>query len=658
MANYETLKTTIQQVVKTNGNNEITGALLQQSLLAMINSLGAGFQFMGIATPTTNPGTIDQKAFYFALTPGTYTNFGGIVVHKGDFALLKYDASWTKELIDKSVDAFQNAISKNIDINIPLSIFGYVDNNGILYETQNAKRTDYIPILGYEKMDVYANVSSAGASVAFFDEGFQYLKEISKIGTFSGIIDLTEESYQDAKYVVISYYDASSVFPNYKCVLTCNDSLTQKVNEALALVDMVETNTKDVSDIKVAIAENKSYPLTGDNGYILWVNGIMSPTANAKTTGKIQINYRGTLLYYVYISSAGAAVAFYDKSNNYLQSISIQGKGYTTGEIDLGDSQYDNAAYFVVSYYDNTYRYLDYKCNLVFPNSALGNRIAELEKGNLTLPIALANLKILIFGDSITDYASITITNNQTTSYRVNPSYQNSFVNEHGQTVYYCMWPFLITRYLGTSDVRNYAQSGASYKDQYDVSYPRKSLSYQIQLAINDIPNPNNVFPTTGNFVPDVIIFALGVNDGSPNDTFESAMNKTFMDGNNINVDATLANLDRSKFCESARYAFLRIKKQFPESLCICVLPIQRVSTDIQANGVNNELRKMAERYSIIVVDGAAEIGIIRDLEKDDALGVNLKDGLHPNDKGQNLYARMIINAIKNNWIDGKLMNP
>ena len=35
MANYATLKAAIQDVVRTNGNNEITGALLQQSLLAM-----------------------------------------------------------------------------------------------------------------------------------------------------------------------------------------------------------------------------------------------------------------------------------------------------------------------------------------------------------------------------------------------------------------------------------------------------------------------------------------------------------------------------------------------------------------------------------------------------------------------------------------------
>lgn len=97
MANYATLKAAIQQVVKTNGNNEITGALLQQSLLAMINSLGAGFQYSGIATPSTNPGTPDQNVFYLASTAGTYTNFGGIVLGDNEAAILRYNGTWTKD---------------------------------------------------------------------------------------------------------------------------------------------------------------------------------------------------------------------------------------------------------------------------------------------------------------------------------------------------------------------------------------------------------------------------------------------------------------------------------------------------------------------------------------------------------------------------------
>ena len=96
MANYENLKSAIQQVVKTNGNNAITGALLQQSLLAMINSLGVGYQFIGVATPATNPGTPDKKVFYIASTAGTYSDFGGLEVTEDEVVVLYWDSAWHK----------------------------------------------------------------------------------------------------------------------------------------------------------------------------------------------------------------------------------------------------------------------------------------------------------------------------------------------------------------------------------------------------------------------------------------------------------------------------------------------------------------------------------------------------------------------------------
>ena len=121
MANYETLKSAIKQVVKTNGNNEITGALLQQSLLAMVNSLGVGYQFIGIATPTTNPGEPDQKVFYIASTAGTYSYFDGIVLTDGEIAILKYNETWEKdatgaaslETVEQLGQKVNNKVNKN-----------------------------------------------------------------------------------------------------------------------------------------------------------------------------------------------------------------------------------------------------------------------------------------------------------------------------------------------------------------------------------------------------------------------------------------------------------------------------------------------------------------------------------------------------------------
>lgn len=100
MSNYNSLKTTIDANIKQNGNQEITGQILNSVLNQMVNTLGAGYQFMGVATPT-NPGsaqTPDYKCFYFTTTPGTYTYMGGLVVANGEVAILKYDTSWTKEV--------------------------------------------------------------------------------------------------------------------------------------------------------------------------------------------------------------------------------------------------------------------------------------------------------------------------------------------------------------------------------------------------------------------------------------------------------------------------------------------------------------------------------------------------------------------------------
>ena len=116
MANYATLKSAIQQVVKTNGNEEITGALLQQSLVAMINSLGGYYQFAGIATPSTNPGTPDQNVFYIG-GPGTYTNFNGSVVPDGYIGVFKYNGSWNFETLQvgKNYDSELSQIEQDVD---------------------------------------------------------------------------------------------------------------------------------------------------------------------------------------------------------------------------------------------------------------------------------------------------------------------------------------------------------------------------------------------------------------------------------------------------------------------------------------------------------------------------------------------------------------
>lgn len=99
MANYANLLATIAANIYTNNNNEVTAAMVKTAVDQMVASLGAGYQFMDVATPATNPGTPDAKVFYIAGAPGTYTNFGGAVVNEGEVAILYGSGSvWSKKV--------------------------------------------------------------------------------------------------------------------------------------------------------------------------------------------------------------------------------------------------------------------------------------------------------------------------------------------------------------------------------------------------------------------------------------------------------------------------------------------------------------------------------------------------------------------------------
>lgn len=94
MGNYEELKAAVSSVIKTNGNQEITGQVLQNTLTTLISQVGANATFAGIATPDTAPGTPDQNVFYIAGQSGVYANFGGYEVTKNAVAFNNVSGNW------------------------------------------------------------------------------------------------------------------------------------------------------------------------------------------------------------------------------------------------------------------------------------------------------------------------------------------------------------------------------------------------------------------------------------------------------------------------------------------------------------------------------------------------------------------------------------
>ena len=143
MGNYEELKTAVAAVIKQNGNEEITGQIMQNTLLSMISNIGANSTFAGVATPKTAPGTPDQNVFYLAGTPGVYANFGGYELKQGivmftnaSGAFTAVDLGFSNDnlkrlfLVDKSIIGIPNIDYDHL-YNIPEggAPGSYIDNN-------------------------------------------------------------------------------------------------------------------------------------------------------------------------------------------------------------------------------------------------------------------------------------------------------------------------------------------------------------------------------------------------------------------------------------------------------------------------------------------------------------------------------------------------
>lgn len=115
MAKWSDLKAAIANVIKTNGTQAITGSVLQSVLNNIVSSLGENYQFVGIATTATNPGTPDGNVFYIA-GEGTYTNFSNLVIDTGQLGILKWNGTWSKQVLEIGAGGGNMILDWNTDV--------------------------------------------------------------------------------------------------------------------------------------------------------------------------------------------------------------------------------------------------------------------------------------------------------------------------------------------------------------------------------------------------------------------------------------------------------------------------------------------------------------------------------------------------------------
>ena len=110
MANYAALKATIDADIRSNGEQLITGPVLNGILTNILAEMGqAGFLFKGMAHPGDTPAASDSNLFYLAVEAGQYSGFDGRTVTAGQLVIFAWDGTWASDvLLDISGKANKN----------------------------------------------------------------------------------------------------------------------------------------------------------------------------------------------------------------------------------------------------------------------------------------------------------------------------------------------------------------------------------------------------------------------------------------------------------------------------------------------------------------------------------------------------------------------
>lgn len=241
MGNYEELKAAVASVIKTNGNKEITGRVLQNTLTTLISQVGANATFAGIATPETVPGTPDQNVFYIAGQSGVYSNFDGYKLEDEIVLFLNESQSWKHVLCniynkDKVRKNAANDISNIIDV-IGTKTNVYVNKNGEEVYTSAANRELYeidlsrIPIGTIVKIK-YKSLGSSAYGITVYNEAGEKIYRGK-----AGNNDIKEETFT----ISDNYKKLKLSFDNTFTPYFYNDNKLeiQKINDYLSggLVD-------------------------------------------------------------------------------------------------------------------------------------------------------------------------------------------------------------------------------------------------------------------------------------------------------------------------------------------------------------------------------------------------------------------------------------
>ncbi len=275
MSNYNNLKTTIDANIKQNGNQEITGPILNSVLNQMVNILGTGYQFAGVATldPATDPGTPDAKVFYIANGKGTYTNFGGLEVTEDDVVVLYWDTAWHKVSTGIASQAKLSELELKTNKNSIVSVESNNILQGAIYEDgsfhDDGSKWEYVLFLVAPNDKITFKASGYNTNVI----SFYALGQTPSANTYiEGMLcdGNGPSSYKEYNAIAKDFLIAA--------VSWCRPYGTPSISiERTSLIDNLGLITKDYNS-KISAINLRNYPFSTNNEVNKYIKEVYVPS--------------------------------------------------------------------------------------------------------------------------------------------------------------------------------------------------------------------------------------------------------------------------------------------------------------------------------------------------------------------------------------------
>lgn len=336
MANWSTLKAAIASIIKNNGNQEITGQVLQNVLNNIVSSIGENATFAGVATPNTNPGVPDGNVFYIAAQAGIYSNFEGAEIEAGITVFLWKGSAWlvsniltiSQEFGDgENIVMSQKAVTEEINkMELTIGIDGYSGlklNRGYYINTYNHKISDRETSTNVAfkvnegETIVYTGNYGGSCPAIIFYKGREILSTITK-KDLAGDITIEVIVPKDADSAV-----ANSFNTNVK--VSFKDSIDNK----LKLIEEKSETTKQIFEATINLY---GQPLQIVKNSFVLTNGQLGSNNDSERTNKFSVVSITSIIYSGNYGGSCVGIAYYNENDELISVESKENLGMVTNK--------------------------------------------------------------------------------------------------------------------------------------------------------------------------------------------------------------------------------------------------------------------------------------------------------------------------------------